>query len=168
MGRWFEQQGVIHSLFTTRRSHHHPWPFTSLNLAGTCCVIPVSGNTFQRVVLDYLMGFPFTVSLNVALEFVVSRNRLLKVVLKSCLHLRVCWSPASAKTGVVAVSVYCWQGGCTFNPEPPSCLPTLYQRGEWWLVLTLLPLSEYGAFIHLVIVIVCAIQFKYPPWETHV
>lgn len=85
-GRWLEQQGIVHSLFSTRRSRHHSW---ALHLPA-----------FSREQLHYPIRkhfpvcsswlphgrlctcFPFTASLVAALDFMVSRNHLLNVVLK--------------------------------------------------------------------------------------
>lgn len=103
-----------------------PGPFTYLHLAGSSCITP-SGNTFQCVVLDYLMvdSALASHSQHHSLQLLTSWSP--EIIF--CLHLRVCSSPANPKMDVVEVSVYCWQGGCTFNPEPPSRSTTLYQRG---------------------------------------
>lgn len=104
-----------------------PGPFTNLHLAGLCYPsvrqhIPVCSSWLPHGIL--CKCFPFTVSLNVIqMSWICCLQKSSSESgIKTCLHLRVCSSPTSAKTGVVAVSVYCWQSGCTFNPEPPSHL----------------------------------------------
>lgn len=105
------------------------------------------------------MCFPFPVSLNGTLDFVVSRNHLVKEVLKPAYT----WESVCAKTGVVEVPLYCCQGGYTFNPEPPSHSPTLRvavahvnspATGRMWCIYTLA-------------VIVPATTLKYSQWYTH-